>query len=260
MKILLHAYYYDQDHQMGGAFTFQDEILKALKKNLHQTHHQFVGLEVDSQKYIEHPQIKNIMYRCSFWSRVKRSILWRLGKRQALFPNREVHEKLVAEGVEMIWGIVPAGLPTEDLPYILTVWDCQGRKQPYFPDMGDAKNWRQADGHYVGTFMRSAALMIGVPQGKKELNELYGIPLERIKVLPFPVPEYAKNFKAPDLATVLNSLDLPVDPFLFYPAQFAAHKNHVGLLKALVHLPYAVVLVSPNLQISVIMQLPKLPE
>src|SRR3972149_3877638 len=78
---------------------------------------------------------------------------------------------------------------------------------------------------------RGGAVITGTQAGKEEVAVFFQAPGERIHILPHPTPAYAL-----DAAKQKNALDatLGVEPgYLFYPAQFWAHKNHVNLLLAL---------------------------
>src|SRR5262249_63267 len=65
---------------------------------------------------------------------------------------------------------------------------------------------------------------------REELQHYYHLDAERILVLPHPTPRFALASDAASDAT------LPVGvtaPYIFYPAQFWPHKNHVNLILSL---------------------------
>ncbi len=64
---------------------------------------------------------------------------------------------------------------------------------------------------------------------KEEIHDFYRVLNERIKVISFPTPNWVFDYKKIS-DTLFN--DVP-KPFLFYPAQFWPHKNHIVLLHAL---------------------------
>jgi glycosyltransferase involved in cell wall biosynthesis len=69
--------------------------------------------------------------------------------------------------------------------------------------------------------------------GKRDLIERYGLPEEKVRVVPWGsvLWEYPKP-SAADLDRLREALSLP-DRFLLYPAQTWPHKNHETLLEAL---------------------------
>ena len=69
--------------------------------------------------------------------------------------------------------------------------------------------------------------------GKRDLIEQYGLPADRIEVVPWapPIQAYPEP-RAEDLSTVRLQHGLP-EEFVFYAAQTWPHKNHRGLIDAL---------------------------
>lgn len=68
---------------------------------------------------------------------------------------------------------------------------------------------------------------------RDDLIEHYGLPGEKVRVVPL-APSISTTHEptAGELDESRNRMRLP-DAFLFYPAQTWAHKNHIGLLRAL---------------------------
>src|ERR1044072_9616184 len=72
-------------------------------------------------------------------------------------------------------------------------------------------------------------IIAGTDAGREEIERFYQVTSNRIKILPHPTPAFALDAK-PD-GDVLSKYQLRKD-YLFYPAQFWSHKNHVNLLLA----------------------------
>jgi glycosyltransferase involved in cell wall biosynthesis len=68
-------------------------------------------------------------------------------------------------------------------------------------------------------------VIIGAAAGRDDIARCYGVSPSRIRVLPLVAP--ARDRSAGPPSTLVEP------PYLFYPAQFWPHKNHVGLLLAL---------------------------
>jgi len=83
---------------------------------------------------------------------------------------------------------------------------------------------------------RSSVLtVVFTEEGKEELHQFYGIPLEKIRIIPCVPPPYFYEYKDMTEAQVdlaLAKFNLP-DRYIFYPAHFWLHKNHANLLRAL---------------------------
>jgi glycosyltransferase involved in cell wall biosynthesis len=71
-------------------------------------------------------------------------------------------------------------------------------------------------------------VLVGTPTGKREVERFYGVGADRIRVIPFPVPATAPDEPEGDALRAIGGKQ-----FIFYPAQFWPHKNHVNLLRAM---------------------------
>ncbi|HJO93749.1 MAG TPA: glycosyltransferase family 1 protein [Victivallales bacterium] len=74
------------------------------------------------------------------------------------------------------------------------------------------------------------ALFVDSEIGKQQLLESYKNNKDKIFPLPFIPPEYIYNEEVPD--DFDEQINLP-KKYIFYPAQFWEHKNHIKLLKAI---------------------------
>lgn len=84
------------------------------------------------------------------------------------------------------------------------------------------------------TFCRQARMVaVSSAWTKRDVLEQYGLPEEKVRVVPLAPPLAAYPIPTErDLAVARAALTLP-DAFLLYPAQTWPHKNHLGLLEAL---------------------------
>jgi glycosyltransferase involved in cell wall biosynthesis len=118
-----------------------------------------------------------------------------------------------------------------ELPFITTVWDLQHRLQPYFPEVGTQEQWNKREEFYTTLLKRASFIIAGTEAGKSEIERFYQVPAERIKLLPLPTPQFALNAPRYQEENFLEKYNIP-ENYLFYPAQFWSHKNHVNLLLA----------------------------
>ncbi len=231
----------DKLPEEGGGYTFEGDILQSLVKVGAETRHTFVVL---SQAKTPPQDIRaNHMEIISLYrSWIARGIsqLWKTVMalcsklRDPAKPFTVPHwsEPLILRsGVEVLWHLTPTWL-TAEVPSIIVVWELQHRLQPYFPEMSLQGEWDDRERSY-GTILRRAAFIIaGTEAGKAEIERFYQVPAERIKLLPHPTPRYALEAPPGDGKYVLEKFKIP-DDYVFYPAQFWAHKNHAGLLLAM---------------------------
>ncbi len=112
-----------------------------------------------------------------------------------------------------------------------TVHDLMHRYEPSFPEVSEDGEFERREFHFGETCRWSKGVLVDSEVGKQQLRESYGIPEERVFVLPFIAPPYIRESSAADDATFDARYDLP-PKFFFYPAQFYRHKNHRALIGA----------------------------
>ena len=122
----------------------------------------------------------------------------------------------------------------EKLNYVTTLWDLCHRDNPEFPEVRLSREFEYRDENYEKILSRASAIIVDSDLGKMNAAHRYGIDLERIHILPFQPAEATRS--ETDLITSQKlkiNEKFKVDKYVFYPAQFWAHKNHVYLLEGL---------------------------
>lgn len=115
-------------------------------------------------------------------------------------------------------------------PYIVTIHDFQ---QEYYPEFFTLKEkiirkiiYRT--GKYANLVVCESEFV------KKDIVRFLGVGEEKIRVIPSPPPSYLTCIKVNEkkMTEIKKSYNLP-DKYIFYPANFWYHKNHIKLLEAL---------------------------
>ncbi len=136
--------------------------------------------------------------------------------------------------LDLAWLLSPGANPVT-APYIATVWDLEHRKQPFFPEVSHTGwTWEAREQNFRSLLPRAARVLTGTEAGKREIVEFYGVPSENIRVIAHPAANKFRQGSNAPIPDVRTKYELP-DPFIFYPAQFWPHKNHVNLLMGLRH-------------------------
>jgi Glycosyltransferase len=130
-----------------------------------------------------------------------------------------------------MWNLTPFDCITMEIPYITVIWDLQHRVQPCFPEVSEHGRWNWRERNFADLCRRASIIITGTNAGKAEIEYFYQVPANRIKILPHPTPRFALDAPSRDDGAILNKYHIP-EGYLFYPAQFWAHKNHAGLLLA----------------------------
>jgi glycosyltransferase involved in cell wall biosynthesis len=162
------------------------------------------------------------------FARLRTKCLRRLGLRSREWGLNECAKE---EKVDLLWLLGPYEFFLE-VPYIFTVWDLGHRVHPCFPELNNAGwTWEERERTYQNMLFKATYVITGNETGKREILENYPMSPDKIRIVPFPVPGFCFDQKAeiraiPDLA----------EPFIFFPAQFWAHKNHIALIEAIRYL------------------------
>lgn len=235
---------------VGGGHVFEDEILGGLTKHAHESRHQFSifvqektnisrGIPFQTERLGvmglgEPTEINGSNTQSRMRKRLDR-ILARLGlsaHKSGSDMNRDELFRMSARkaGIDFLWNPTMHAIST-DLPYIATIWDIQHRLQPWFPEVSSEGEWESREKYFSKHIRRATYIITGNQAGKEELSFFYQIPEDRFRILPHPAPE-EKQISPEQLNSILAKYSLSPG-YLYYPAQFWAHKNHANLLFAL---------------------------
>ncbi|HLG83156.1 MAG TPA: glycosyltransferase family 1 protein [Bradyrhizobium sp.] len=219
----------NSDPTAGGGYTFQKEVFDALLAIGAQSRHSFVFLcHPDAAAKLPPKPLPNAeVVALDVAITAQRSALF--GRSRPAPAVRSLDEQLQAARVDFAWQL---GAPGQvlDVPYMVVVWDLQHRLQPWFPEVSANGNWQHRENLYAAVLGRAAAVIVGTEVGKREVERFFRVDPSRILIMPHPTPRIATA--GPTAQSVRQTYGITGD-YLFYPAQFWAHKNHVNLLLAL---------------------------
>jgi glycosyltransferase involved in cell wall biosynthesis len=208
-----------QNPKRGGASTFQQSILSELKKSNSQ--HQFYVFYLGESGIFQDSDTVKFVH-----VDLHKKFLFNKTKKRKLLLNREVLENKI----EFLWFATPSYYFVET-PFALTVWDLEHRNQTYFPEVSlSGQDFDQREKFYKNAIPKASYVIIGNDEGARQVNEFYDFPKERIRTIPMPTPQFVYEGTGDD--KILSSNDLKKEEYVFYPAQFWPHKNHIRILKA----------------------------
>jgi len=220
--------------ETGGGYTIQEDIFRALVELIEETEHSFVLFcrqPQDFQKYLS-VRLTAIAFPGSFSERAiakaQRSVDSFVDARKSKTRLEQLGR---SAGIEFMWFVGAEALQT-DFPYLAIVWDLQHRLQPWFPEVSAEGTWRAREKFYSEYLRRATFVIVGTDAGRFEVELFYQVTSDRIKILPHPTPAFALNARASDPQIIRKKYAIQ-DDYVFYPAQFWSHKNHVNLLLAL---------------------------
>ena len=228
----------------GGVYEFETALLGGLRDHAKESGHVFFVLNAPAGFQSEEFMADHLRFSDS--GRSAPGLLGRAltkGVRIARNPWRDLTSRLsdsqmpmldldaVGDNIDILYYLAPQPIAA-DIPFILTVYDLQHRLYPEFPEVSVGGRWRSRELMYSTLIPRASALIAITDESKREMAELYQVRPQRIKVLPM-VPIVSEPEDTPESSPgdVLERYGIP-EGYVFYPAHFWPHKNHVGLLLA----------------------------
>ena len=214
------------DPHQGGGFTFQNTLFEALRAAEPSSSHNFTFYSAGARR---EGQMRPLPTgRRADLARALHNFTRHLEDEVLAIPRRlsrktAFERSLEHDGTELVWVATPWAADT-DLPYIFTVWDLEHLRQPWFPEVSAGGEFELRQWHYGRYLPKASAVIAANAAGTEQVMHWFGVPRERIIELPHPTPELGSGGGASEPVST---------PYLFYPAQLWAHKDHATLLHAL---------------------------
>lgn len=227
----------DIEPQAGGGFTFVHDVVDAFLDLAKESRHRYTLFAPQAYTDTMRGRVlaENVVIEPS---RKPHFLDWRLSLLRHYLPlfgylwrrPGRLERQAAALGVDLIW--LAGGMhDTYEIPYVTTVWDVQHLTHPWFPEVSANWTWDHRELFFRRHLRRAASVIVGTRVGREELVQYYGVPGEHIAILPHPTPGFALRAAGETVMSKRPS-SIPKD-YIFYPAQFWPHKNHVNLLRAL---------------------------
>ena len=143
---------------------------------------------------------------------------------------------LIRKDIDLVYFISPSrfALDLDKLNFIFTIWDLCHRDNVEFPEIklkGEFEN-RELRINYAAK--RAISIIVDSDYGKYNLSKKYNIEAKRICVIPFePLIDIKENKELPYSSDYILKKYNIENRYIFYPAQFWPHKNHIYILKAI---------------------------
>ena len=157
------------------------------------------------------------------------------------FKKNHFENFLKNEQVDLIYFITQSHFANyvNSVNYIFTLFDLCHRDSPEFPEVRNSRIFEFRENLFQKNLSRSVAVLVDSELGKK--NAIFRYRLDEDRVHIFPIGP-AHNIEKVKLGEINKKITKQIDikkkynlknDYLFYPAQFWAHKNHIYILKAL---------------------------
>jgi glycosyltransferase involved in cell wall biosynthesis len=126
-----------------------------------------------------------------------------------------------------------------DHPFIITIYDVDHRDHPEFPEAYADRLFERMERTHLAVVPRALAVITNCASIARRITSLYHVDEDRIIILPLvpsvAVRRHAAGEGSTTVEEVRRKYDLP-RRYVFYPAWFLFHKNHLYLLEGLAEL------------------------
>lgn len=145
-----------------------------------------------------------------------------------------LEQTLIRDRVDIIYFISQSSLAAriQRLNFIYTIFDLCHKDFPEFPETRFSDEFHKRERLFLDVIQRSAFTVVNSASLKTRVSSLYRIEEARIVNMPFS-PSLQVTNSGKDNTMPERLLQLLPERFIFYPAQFWAHKNHIRILEAL---------------------------
>lgn len=109
-----------------------------------------------------------------------------------------------------------------------TIHDLMHRYERSFPEVSQNGRWWAREHRFRNIASWAKAVLVDSEIGRQHVIESYGTDPKKIHALPYVAPSYIYLPERPDFC---RRYALP-KKFIFYPARFLKHKNHIRLITA----------------------------
>jgi glycosyltransferase involved in cell wall biosynthesis len=167
------------------------------------------------------------------FSRLRNLRFLRIFSFSNLFEN-----SLLKYEIDLVYFLSPSPLAIylNKINYITTVWDLAHRDDPEFPEVRCNGIFEGREKIFKSTLPKAVAIIVDSSLGKDNLIKRYGIDYDRIHIIPFSPGQVVGFTKFKDYSFDVSSYYQLTTPYIFYPAQFWPHKNHVYIIEGIVAL------------------------
>lgn len=170
--------------------------------------------------------------------------LFRQGKFKSV-PNADVYEETVDQDQRkwfLAQNVKLMIYPTSNvlsfktmIPYIFAVHDLNHRIYTEFPEVSSPNEWKGREYVFSNGIKNATLILVDSEVGKEDVLRFYEktkVKENRINILPFLYANYIKVYPGKNQKGLQKLFKLP-KAYIFYPAQFWPHKNHLRIIKAL---------------------------
>ncbi len=228
----------DITDKSGGKLHMAISICNHLKK-IKNYNFRFITTFENSKKILDKKlNINTLLFNKNTFSK---RLFNKLKKIFHFLPFKFPFEKfLIKEKIDLIFFLDPSPLiqSFENIKNIYTIFDIEHRELKNLPEFDEKKNHNR-DHDYNLAGKKSSKIIVGTKNLKNKISMIYKIDNSKILDLKFPPP--ITEIEEIDISKVEKNIYQTVknSNYLFYPAQFWHHKNHIFIVESIYQLKKA---------------------
>lgn len=232
------AIFLDSELSYGGSYQYQYKILSIIKNN-HKNNSNII-FKFYSNKESASLNFKDLgiqikIIRENIFQKIHRVALSNLNyfKFQTKIKNQytKIERVLNSDNIDLIYFMFPSALSLSiiNIPYIFTLYDLAHLRNLEFPEVSSNRIFEIRENLYSNSLKKAQKVIVASKFEKKLAVEKYKLDESRVVVLKY-LPNIIE-IKTLEHLDIKKKYNLKND-YIFYPAQFWPHKNHIYILKA----------------------------
>jgi glycosyltransferase involved in cell wall biosynthesis len=224
--------------ESGGGYQYEYMVLNILKK-----YHKDKGISLKfyapsykvskdyTDLYIDIKVIKENIFRKIHSLCLQNIFLYTFLKKIG-FGLSFFEKKLLADSIDLVYFLSPnlKSHALSNTPYIFTLWDLGHLDSMEFPEVSYDRRFEFREFNYSKSLKKAIKVIVDSDYGRDYAIKSYNLDKKRVKVLKY-LPNI-RTIESKHSVDIKKKYNLKND-YIFYPAQFWAHKNHIYILKAI---------------------------
>jgi len=193
--------------------------------------------DADNEGYLNYLNISSVSFTFSWVDKAlaKLSINpWWQSLQNRIKIVGAFEKKLLSHNCDLVYFVTPSGYSAslQRLNFIATVWDTCHRDMPEFPEVRDFNQFFLRDRSNQNYLSPAVIVLVDSASSADSISFRYGVDRARLLPMPFSFSPFLDLELSKSKDEVLAKHNL-CEGYLFYPAQFWAHKNHIRILEAI---------------------------
>lgn len=212
--------------QSVGGLTFELSFVEELLKQ--ETNHEFVFYYFGPKNIFKNQENANFINLRYYKKLFITANPFRIKSYKT--PLFSLNHRLKKDNINAVFFLSPYLHEHIEIPYFAAIRDVAHRILPHFPEFSSNIVFEKMD-KKLNTFLTGATRILTCNQVvKSDIITLYDVIDENIEVINLPYPTWIEKIKPNE--NILKTHNLSKNNFVFYPAQFWSHKNHIRLILA----------------------------